>query len=294
MIPLPAENLWLCEARWLGSAMRQLRSMPDAERRPIGRSKVKSNHRIATIPIQGPMEKRQSLLGCLFGGCSMLDVENEIFAALDDDSVGGILLWIDSPGGTFSGTQSLADAVALASKQKPTIAYISDLCASAAYWVASQANQIFGNRTAIVGSIGTFMVVDDSSKAAAAEGVTVHVIRAGEFKGAGIPGTEITAEQLADMSRLVNSLNLHFVADVSTARRIPRDQMRGIADGRVHVGQAAVGMNLIDGVKSFHQVFNEFANSLPQTKAEFDAYMAERTKVESSNSYDPVKKRLGI
>ena len=165
------------------------------------------------------------------------------------------MLHIDSPGGTAAGTYDLAHEVARADLKKPVFAFVEDLGASAAYWVASQARQVFCNSTAMVGSIGTFGVVHDLSAMAAQSGIKVHVIKAGQFKGTGIPGTELTAEQLADEQRVVSQLNEEFIRGVSKGRKMDLDTVREIADGRIHVGKAAQELGFVDAIKTYDQAF---------------------------------------
>ena len=166
------------------------------------------------------------------------------------------MLHIDSPGGTVAGTGDLAAAVARADMKKPVFAFIEDLGASAAFWVASQARKVFTNSSAMIGSIGTFGVVHDMSVMAAREGVKVHVIKAGKFKGAGVPGTEVTADQLMEQQRVVDDLNEEFVRGVATGRKMSMEAVREIADGRVHVGKSAQKLGFSDGVKTFDQAFS--------------------------------------
>jgi signal peptide peptidase SppA len=134
---------------------------------------------------------------------------------------------------------------------KPCYAYVEDLAASAAYWIASQCDKVFANSTAMVGSIGTYMTVQDYSAAAAQCGVKVHVVRAGAMKGVGTPGTEVTAEHLGELQRLVNDLNAQFVSAVGTGRKLSAESAQALADGRVHVGRNALSLGLIDGIQSF-------------------------------------------
>lgn len=211
---------------------------------------------VAVIELNGPLMKHVSSMD---GGSSTVLARRKIRAAARDERVTGILLKIDSPGGTVAGTKDLADEVAEAGKSKPVWTYFEDLGASAAYWVGCQAEKCFAGPTAIVGSIGTFMVVYDFSEWAKAEGVKVHVIRAGEFKGAGTPGTEITDAQLAEWQRVVGELNDHFLKAVGTGRKLTATQVRELADGRVHVGAAAKSLGLIDGVQSFETTLNQLS-----------------------------------
>lgn len=204
---------------------------------------------IATIPINGPMMKGDSK----FGGTNSLRTRRAIRRAASDESVRGIMLQIDSPGGTVAGTGDLAGDVAAARKKKPVFAHVDDLGASAAFWIASQAEFVSANPTAEVGSIGTVAVVEDSSEAASASGVTVHVISTGEFKGAFVEGTPIPPEHLDMLQERVDDLNGHFLKAVSAGRRMPIADVRKIADGRVHIASKAKGMGLIDAVMTADQ-----------------------------------------
>lgn len=209
---------------------------------------------IAVLRMTGPLMKYVSSLS---GGTSTVWMRHVLRAAVNDERVRAILLRVDSPGGTVAGTQDLAADVAAVAKQKPLFAMIEDMGASAAYWVASQARKVYANATAMVGSIGTFAVIHDVTGMAAQMGVKVHVIRAGAFKGAGTPGTEITADQLAEWQRIVDELNEHFLRGVMGGRRMTLTKVRELADGRVHVGVAAEALGLIDGVRTFDEVLED-------------------------------------
>lgn len=213
----------------------------DVERSPRG-------SRIAHVSITGVMTKRGSSLS---DAGSTVAARRAITQAADDPKVDGIMLHIESPGGSVAGTAELGDAIHAAREQKPVVAYIEDIGASAAYWAASQAGHVFANRSAEVGSIGVFMVVADQSRFADDMGVKVHVIKAGEFKGAGTPGTEITEAQLAEFQRRIDTTFDQFVEVIDRGRAgLNEEQIRELADGRVHSAPAAVDRGLIDGVKS--------------------------------------------
>jgi signal peptide peptidase SppA len=214
---------------------------------------------IAILNLNGPMMKHAPSMS---GGCSSVVARRQIGLALNDPNIKGILLRIESPGGTVSGTKELADTIAKAKQSKPVWAFCNDLTASAAYWVASQCDRIEANPTSLVGSIGTYMVVADSSKAAEKAGIEVHVVRAGAFKGTGTPGTEITDEQLADMDKTVSGLNQFFLQAVESGRSLSREQVITLADGRCHLASEAKRLDLIDDVSSFEDFFDRFVSSV--------------------------------
>jgi signal peptide peptidase SppA len=211
---------------------------------------------VEVIGLYGTLMKQQASMSRSTG---TVMTRKRLRAAGRNPDVTAVLLHAESPGGTAAGTKELADDIAALAKIKPVYGYAEDLAASACYWALSQCTKIFSNHTAIVGSIGTYGVVQDFSQAAAKEGVKVHVIRAGAMKGAFTPGTEVTTEQLAEQQKLVNELNEFFIRGVAAGRRLTPEQTRELADGRVYVGQAAVDRKLIDGVQSLDDTFNQLA-----------------------------------
>jgi len=247
-------GLWLCQDSWLAATVRAIQSgtlkaaeAADAPMMDDTGSLTVTEDGIAVLSLIGPLMKGQSK----FGGTSSVGARIQLRKALADDDVRAILLAIDSPGGHVAGTKDLADEIAAA--QKPEFAQIDDLAASAALWIASQADQVFANATALVGSIGTYMVVYDSSEAFEREGVKVHVISTGDLKGAMVEGSKITKAQLAAEQELVNDINDFFVNAMADGRDLSREAIEDIADGRVWIAAKAQKLGLIDGIQTFPQ-----------------------------------------
>lgn len=204
---------------------------------------------VAVVSVTGTMMKAETSFG---DGASTVAVRAALRAAVRDPNVSAILMQWDTPGGTVAGTSDLAAEIRAAAAAKPMSGYIEDMCASAGYWGASQCGFIACGPASIGGSIGTFMRVADSSAAAKEAGVDVYVVKAGDFKGAGTPGTEVTDEQLAEWQRMINSLNTQFVNDaLINGRGMSAEQAKILADGRVHVGQELKTLGLVDAVQSF-------------------------------------------
>ncbi len=202
---------------------------------------------IAIIDIVGTMTKFGSSLSDTPGSVTLRKAVRDAAA---DDSIRGILLRFDSGGGSVSGTDDLAQEVARALTVKPVVSYIEDMCASAAYYVASQAGRVVANESAIIGGIGTFMAIRDFSALFDEAGVKVNVVKFGEFKGAGEEGTPITDTQLAEFQRTVDSFGGLFVAAVARGRKMSETKSKALADGRVHVGVEAIPLGLIDAVET--------------------------------------------
>jgi signal peptide peptidase SppA len=209
---------------------------------------------IAVISMVGPMTKSPTSFDA---GCSTVRIRGQIRAAVRDSDVKAIMLRIDSPGGSVSGTADLAKDVAAAAGKKPFMSYYEDSGCSAAFWVGSQAGTSLANPTAIVGSIGTYMTLEDWAGAYEEAGVKVHVIGTGPYKGAGAEGAPVTDDQVAEFKRLVLGLNEHFLQGVAKGRGLDMSAVRSLADGRVHVARSrnsdagAKELGLIDGVATF-------------------------------------------
>jgi signal peptide peptidase SppA len=210
---------------------------------PDGRGKS-----LAVVPIVGVMMKHQSSLG---GGTSTVQIRRDLRAAASSDEVSAILLHVDSPGGTVAGTADLGDEVRAAARRKPVYAFVSDLCASAAYWVASQADAVYANHaTALIGSIGTVMTMYDMSRAAEQQGVETLVFATGPLKGAGAEGAAISEEQRAYFQALVDDAQRSFDAAVRKGRSLTDLQLKAVRTGGVFGAAEAEERKLIDGVRS--------------------------------------------
>lgn len=204
---------------------------------------------VAVVMLTGTLMKAVSSMD---GGTSTVAARREIRKAAADPDVSAILLAIDSPGGTVSGTADLAAEVKAAAAKKPVWAFADDLAASAAYWVASQADKVFANdRTALVGSIGTLAVVYDLSKAAEDAGVKTLVFGTGPLKGAGAPGAPVTEDQQAYIRGIVEDAQVSFDAAVRRGRGLTDKQLADAKTGGVFGADEAMSRKLIDGIQSF-------------------------------------------
>lgn len=207
---------------------------------------------IAVIDIRGTMTKAGSSLS----GGGTIEARHAIRQADRDPSIGSIILRFDTPGGTVAGTADLANEIGRTSK--PTIAFIEDLCCSAGMWAASQCDEIYANdRTAMVGSIGTFMAVYDISGALAEEKIRTIVIKAGEFKGGGFPGTEITDSQIAEWQKIIDATQAEFTAGIAKGRKLSQSDAEKLVTGLAYMAGDAVQMKLIDGIKTFDEVVEQ-------------------------------------
>jgi len=203
---------------------------------------------VAVVPVTGVFWQGYSDKLNQDGMLSTDVLQGIIGGLVADRGITGIVLNIDSPGGSAAGIPELASEIRAATDSKPVVAYASGLMASAAYWVGSQASMILATQSAMIGSIGAFIAVVDIRRMLDSMGVTIDMITSGPFKGMGAPGTSLTDMQRAHVQERVNEVAGQFKAVVSAARAgmVPDEAM----DGRMFSAAKADALRLIDGVAS--------------------------------------------
>jgi signal peptide peptidase SppA len=218
-----------------------------------------SGSTVAVIRVAGVLMKQASSMSA---GTSTVQLRRDIRQAAADPDVSAILLAIDSPGGTVAGVEDLARDVQNAKARKPVWAFIDDLGASAAYWIASQAEKVFANgRTALVGSIGTLMTVYDLSGMAEQQGIKALVYSTGPLKGAGTEGAPVTPEQSAYFQGIVNDAQSSFDAAVKKGRGLSSKQLDEVRSGAVFGAEDALSRKLIDGIQSLDATLEALAKT---------------------------------
>lgn len=214
---------------------------------------------VAVLPLEGVIAKRMNLMMQISGGTSSELLARDLMDAVNDPAVHSIVLAIDSPGGTVSGTQALAQQVQAARQVKPVVAVANGMMASAAYWIGSAASEIYINdATTEVGSIGVVATHTDVSGAEAQRGVKTTEIVAGAYKRIASqygPLTEAGRQTIQDQVDYTYSL---FVEAVAQHRGVTADKvLKDMADGRTFMGRQAVDAGLVDGIKSLQQVITD-------------------------------------
>lgn len=204
---------------------------------------------IATIPIEGPLFKRANLMTEFSGATSYEMVARDLTAALEDPSVQGVMLAIDSPGGEVRGTTDLAGIIKAASK--PVWVHVSGTAASAAYWLATAADKILASDTSILGSIGAQLGYT-AKDAKPGERSVRFVSSVSPLKNAD-PETDAGARQ---MQQMVDDLGAVFVATVAENMNVSVDHvLEKFGQGGVMVAQKALDAGMIDGISTFESAF---------------------------------------
>ncbi|MES2788135.1 MAG: S49 family peptidase [Planctomycetota bacterium] len=249
----PIESVWAVETAFASQLFSALQRAPDSI---VGESTINvvNSNGVAIMEVRGVLTKYPSVMQAVFGGAATTDLQEAFQAAIDDSGIHAICLVMDSPGGAISGIPEMADAIFAARQSgKQVVAQIDGLMASAAYYLGSQADKVYASHKANrIGSIGTMMVLQDSSKQAAMQGIDVCVATTGELKPMGVPGVALTDAMKAAMQGIVTAGQADFAAAIQRGRKLTPEQLGGMSDGRVVSATEAVTTGLIDGIQSLN------------------------------------------
>lgn len=202
---------------------------------------------VATIPIVGELVNRGGWIGASSGLVSYKGLEKQLSAAASDPDVKGILLDIDSPGGEVMGTMETAALIREIAGQKPVVAYVDGLAASAGYALASGASYIVATPSSLLGSIGVVMVHIDRTEEMAKAGLKPTIIQAGAFKTDFSSLKALPDDARQRMQARINETYDLFVQTVASHRGMAQKAVRGTEAG-VFMGRAAVQQGLADAV----------------------------------------------
>lgn len=252
----------------LTAAERWAAKRPEAELDRTG-TYVRSPAGVGVMPVHGIVAKGfPSWMGFLVDPSAL---RRGVQEALADPDTEALALHIYSPGGMTDGLQEFADTLHEAAQQMPIHAHIDDLGASAAYWIAAQASSVSINRGGYAGSIGVYAVVADYSKAAEDEGVEVHVVTTGRYKGAFVAGAPVEDHHLADLQREVDESFGMFLEAVERgrgSRGLRGDALAAVADGRTWMGEDAQARGLVDRVSDFDTVLRGMSEGVEKARAQ--------------------------
>lgn len=167
------------------------------------------------------------------------------------ESVSGVVLVLDTPGGAEMGCQEICDLID--NFGKPITAFVAGYAMSAGYRIACHCDAIYATQSAAIGGIGTMINLLDRSKQYAAEGLEVVSLSTAPLKTIGVEGLPITEEQRAFLMSRVVRMQQAFGASLSK-RGLTGQQQSVISDGRYWDAAEALQLGMIDGIKPISEV----------------------------------------
>ena len=201
-------------------------------------SKLSFGQKIGVIPIEGPILESQSIV-------------SQMVKFKKNKAIKAIILRIDSPGGGVGPSQEIYREVRRTIKTKRVIVSMGSLAASGGYYVAAGANKIVASPGTITGSIGVIMQFVQLKELLKKIGISMEVLKSGEFKDIGSPHREMSDEEKELIQELIVDIQDQFVEAVAEGRNLPVETVREIADGRVFSGAKAKELGLVDLLGNF-------------------------------------------
>ena len=226
---------------------------------------------IAVLPVEGVVLPYHGL-----GDFEMIVTPDFVESFLDnaesDSSIKGILMEINSPGGTPVASARIAER--FKNSSLPVVGMIGDMGASGGYMIASAADFLIASPMSDIGSIGVTMSYIEESKKNEEEGLTYVQLTTGEFKDAGSPNRPITEKERELFEENLQIIHDEFVSTVANYRNLSVYEVEAIADGSTMPGAKAVDAGLIDALGGRAEVRKFFAANLniPETEVKFCEY----------------------
>lgn len=210
------------------------------------------NDHIAVVRLTGLITGEDDTTSLWSNGESAGAVLKQLRKAVKNKHVKAVLLRIDSPGGTVSTSQEIADEIkSLRDQKKPVVVSMGDVSASGGYYVACAADKIVADPGTITGSIGVIIHNINLKGLGDKLGLQAQVIKSGQFKDIGSPYRAMTAEDKVILQGLVTDAYNQFVDAVAGGRHMSVSIVKKLADGRIYSGRQALKLGLVDNLGSY-------------------------------------------
>ena len=211
-----------------------------------------SDQRIAVLYAQG------SIVG---GEGSVSEIGSQRFAReirklRHNDDIKAVVLRINSPGGSATASEIILREIQLTKKEKPVVVSMGNVAASGGYWIATGADYIFAESSTITGSIGVFGLLFNVQEVANKNGVSWDIIKTTNLADLQTVVRPKTGQELELYQRFVNNVYNKFLDKVAAARKLPRQKVAEIAQGRVWSGEDAKQIGLVDEIGGIEAAIN--------------------------------------
>ncbi|MBW6464165.1 MAG: signal peptide peptidase SppA [Firmicutes bacterium] len=210
--------------------------------------------RIVVINLSGVIQ--DSAGGFIYGaGISPRLVYSQLKRAADDPSIKGVVLRVDSSGGSIAASQEIAAMVR--KFEKPIVVSMGDMAASGGYYISAPAQAIVAQSGTMTGSIGVISTVMNLDGLYEMLGVDVEVFKSGEHKD--MLNRTMTEEERLIMQNISDEAYAQFIAEVSEGRGIPIEVVRELATGQIYLGSQALELGLVDRLGGLEEAIGYLA-----------------------------------
>ncbi len=198
---------------------------------------------------------------------------------LKQEKVKAVVLRVDSPGGVVAPSQEIYDEVRKFAAKKKIIVSMGSLAASGGYYISAPATLIYANPGTITASIGVILKLSNIEALMDKIGIKSYTLKTGRFKDSGSPLREFSKEDRAMLQAVIDNTHEQFVRAVAAGRKLPVEEVRKIADGRILSGEQAMGMKLVDRLGTLQDAIEE-AGRLVGIKGEPEVIQPPKKKID--------------
>ncbi|HBA71369.1 MAG: multidrug transporter [Geobacteraceae bacterium GWC2_55_20] len=176
---------------------------------------------------------------------------------LKQDGIKAVVLRVDSPGGIVAPSQEIYEEVKKFAAKKKIIVSMGSLAASGGYYISAPATMIYANPGTITASIGVILKLSNIEALMDKIGIKSHTLKTGKYKDSGSPLRKFSPEDRAMLQSVIDNTHEQFIRAVAEGRKLPIDDVRKIADGRILSGEQAKGVKLVDRLGTLQDAIEE-------------------------------------
>jgi protease IV len=195
-----------------------------------------------------------------------------------NDSIKAVVLRVNSPGGGVAASQEIYYEINKLSEKKPVIASFGSLAASGGYYISAGADKIVTNPGTITGSIGVIMTYTNIEELFSKIGIKPVVIKSGEYKDVPSPVKKLSEKEKAYLEKFIKNIHDQFIDAVAEGRKMNRNKVLEIADGRIFSGKEAKDIGLVDMLGTIEDAI-ELAGREGGIKGEIKTVYADKEKL---------------
>ncbi len=235
--------------------------------------------KIAVVSIDGPImtQKSSTIFGEAQSSRNIAEILREIQS---DTSIKGVILDINSPGGSPVASEEISMAIEALKSKKPVYALINDVGASGAFWIAMSTDKVYASSMSTVGSIGVTSATLSFEDLIKDYNITYRRLVAGDKKDMGSPFREMTIEEEAIIQGILDDVHKNFINHVANNRNMSYEQVEIYATGEVFLGSKAKEIGFIDEIGYYPDVVADMKDITKSPSAIIITYQEEPTLLE--------------
>jgi protease-4 len=221
------------------------------------KGKASEANKIAIIYVDGVIIGGRGQTSVLMEQGGTDQIIKQIHQARDDESVKAVVLRINSPGGSAAASQEVGEELKkLRGQGKVVVTSMADVAASGGYWLAACTDKIYANPTTMTGSIGVYMPYANWEELYKKVGIYQEKIKSGPHKDILSPERQMTNEEREIIQIMVDDIYNQFVDVVAEGRKLDKEQVRKLADGRIYTGNQAKQLGLVDELGNMYDAID--------------------------------------